>query len=229
VNRKLLLALFFVLVSMPFSDVSADLIVFKTGQDTTGNNLDGIKNDTGLPTTVNVAEIAGLTLTVVDISSDSAVVDQLNATATSFGVDAINVGVGGSDDSDQFDSSLNESVVFRFNQDVVINSVDFFGFNNSDSSTDVFSFASTTINGFSDQLGSGDVFTFTGGLAIAANTDFTVRAVSGSIGFEDWDVTVTAVPEPGSIAILCALCGGFWVRRRYFSKKKNAEKSSAKA
>lgn len=124
-NRKLLLALFFVLVSMPFSDVSTDLIVFKTGQDTTGNNLDGIKNDTGLPTTVNVAEIAGLTLTVVDISSDSAVVDQLNATATSFGVDAINVGVGGSDDSDQFDSSLNESVVFRFNQDVVINSVDF--------------------------------------------------------------------------------------------------------
>ena len=156
-NRKLLLALFFVLVSMPFSDVSADLIVFKTGQDTTGNNLDGIKNDTGLPKTVNVAEIAGLTLTVVDISSDSAVVDQLNATATSFGVDAINVGVGGSDDSDQFDSSLNESVVFRFNQDVVINSVDFFGFNDSDSSTDVFSFASTTINGFSDQLGSGDV------------------------------------------------------------------------
>lgn len=162
-NRKLLLALFFVLVSMPFSDVSADLIVFKTGQDTTGNNLDGIKNDTGLPTTVNVAEIAGLTLTVVDISSDSAVVDQLNATATSFGVDAINV--GGNDDSDQFDSSLNESVVFRFNQDVVINSVDFFGFDDSDSSTDVFSFASTTINGFSDQLGSGDVFTFTGGLA----------------------------------------------------------------
>jgi len=107
----------------------------------------------------------------------------------------------------------------------VINLVDFFGFDDSDTSTDVFSFASTTINGNSDQLGSGDVFTFAGGLAIAANTEFTVGALSGSIGFEDWDITVTAVPEPASIGILCALGGGFLVRRRYLSKKKTAVKS----
>lgn len=62
---------------------------------------------------------------------------------------------------------------------------------------------------------------------------FRIYQVNGGQFYEIDNVSLTnnftAVPEPASIGILCALGGGFLVRRRYLSKKKNADEDIAKA
>ena len=63
--------------------------------------------------------------------------------------------------------------------------------------------------------------------AITLTFGFDVDAGTEDLFLDNLSVTgnLSAVPEPASIGILCALGGGFLVRRRYLSKKKTAVKS----
>lgn len=154
----------------------------------TGDNLDEVSL---VPTTVAVAEVPGLTLTVSAITGNGIGTD-LNATTRSFG---INSGDSG-DDTDAFDATFNESVTFSFNQAVLISQLDLVTFED----LDVFEFGSTTIN-FSDLSNTvTDIYDFSSPLTLAANEQFILRASSGVVGIEGIELTV--VPEPSSIALL---------------------------
>ena len=160
-----------------------------TGSPGLGDNLDEIQfADT--PQTVVVPEIPGLSITVHSIGPDG----DLNSTATSLGINA-----AGTDDTDAFDSILGDVATFSFNQAVSITQLDFTTF----TAGEVFDFAGAIINNGDLSNGTTDVYDFTVPLDIAANTQFSIQATSGTIGIEAMTLTaVAAVPEPSSIALL---------------------------
>lgn len=80
----------------------------------------------------------------------------------------------------------------------MVNQLDFTTFD----SGETFEFDGVTINNVDLSNGTTDVFDFAIPHAIAANTDFTLRATTGTIGIEALDVTVMAVPEPSTFGLL---------------------------
>jgi len=156
---------------------------------------------------VDVPEIAGLQMMIHAITGDGVLGSsgtRLNATSTSFGV---NSGASGVDKADRFDSAFSESVTFSFSQSVSISQLDFVGFDVGEQ----FSFGGQNIT-FSDlSNGSTDVITFSSPLVFAAGEQITISASSGTIGIEA--MTMTAVPEPSTLALF-AFSGGFLFLRR---------------
>jgi len=152
-----------------------------------GELLDGLDaTDIGTPAaTVTVPGFTSLDLTLLSIASDAASGDQLNATASSFG---INDGVTG-DETDAFDAGVNEIATFSFSQDVEITSLSFVIF----TSGEVFNFGGVSI---ADSAAPSNTFTFVDPLAIAANTSFNMQATTGTVGLTSFEVTV--VPEPSA-------------------------------
>ncbi|WP_162027695.1 MULTISPECIES: PEP-CTERM sorting domain-containing protein [unclassified Lentimonas] len=169
--------------------------------------VDGIDvADLGTATaTVSVPTFTGLTLTVVGLNSDTGSSDPtLNSTATSMGINAT-----GDADTDAYEAVFNQSVTFKFNQDVEVYQLDFTTFD----SGEVFNFAGTTITNSALSNGTLDTFDFSTPLLINANTNFTLQATAGTIGIEAF--TISAVPEPGTYALLSGICAlGFVMLRR---------------
>lgn len=157
-----------------------------TGSPGLGDNLDGIEvGDT--PITVSVPEIPGLMITVHSLGPDG----ELNSTSISLGIN------GDSDtDTDTFESDFNQIAIFSFNQAVSVTQLDFTNFE----SGEVFNFGGTSISNGDLSNGTTDVYDFNVPLEIAANTQFTLQATTGSIGIEA--MTLTVVPEPSSTALL---------------------------
>jgi len=164
---------------------------------TTGDSLDEIS----MPTNgIAVVEVPGLTIDVVSFTGDN-----LNATGSSFGINSTVPG----DDGDAFD--VGEDVTFRFNQAVDIEELDFTLFEGGD----VFNFAGTSIAFADTSMTSADRFTFPTPLRIAANTPFTLQATTGVVGLQQIELSVVAVPEPTSMALLVGGLGiAGWRRRR---------------
>ena len=144
--------------------------------------------------TFAVPEIAGLSITIVSISSTgtgSGTLD-LNSGSVNFGINSLGTT---DDDADAFDTALSEIATFSFNQDVEITTIDFTTFTVGEA----FNFGGQSIT-FSDNIST--IYTFSTPLAIAANTSFSMQATTGTIGIESFEVTV--VPEP-SAALLGAI------------------------
>ena len=141
----------------------------------------------------HATEILGLTLTVTGLGAVG-LGEDVNVTATGLGINA--EPTEGTDDTDAFGAGLNEFVTLRFNQDVLITQLDFTTFDLGD----VFDFAGNIINTIDLTNASTDVFDFVSPFAISANTDFTLRATTGTIGIEAFDVQ--AVPETSTLGLL---------------------------
>ena len=162
--------------------------------DSTSGGLGELIDDYTSPTPSSMIIVPGispeLNLTIIGFGPNGSI----NSTQTSLGINA----AGGGDDSDAFD--VGEFLTLRFDQDVTVSQLDFTTFQ----SGEMFEFAGFSISNGDLSNGTTDVFDFATPLAIAANTEFTMRATSGTIGIEAFDVHMTAVPEPTSIGFLTA-------------------------
>ena len=139
------------------------------------------------------AAVAGLTLSITDgtgFDSDTAVAF-FNVTGSSLGINS-----AGTDDTDQFESALNESLTIAFNQAVNIVSIDLVSFTDSET------FTVGDVN-FSADDDDNTVFTFTSGTAsFAANEGILLTAGNGNVGIEAITIEITAVPEPSSTMLI---------------------------
>lgn len=146
----------------------------------------------GTPVTVFVAGIPGLSVTTTGSAVNSAAV--LNASSFGLGIDT-----PGADDPDGVDTGpfVGESISFTFNQDVNISNVDF-----ADVDPvlgEAVAFGGVNLSGIA--LGPGADFTFPTPLNIAAGTPVLFTELSGD-GATIAGITVSSVPEPGSLAVL---------------------------
>ncbi|MEM1108768.1 MAG: PEP-CTERM sorting domain-containing protein [Planctomycetota bacterium] len=174
-----------------------------SGTLTTGDNLDDITN---VAATVSVVEIPGLTITASTGASDQT----LNSLSTSFGVDT-----DGSDDSDRLEGS--ESFSFIFNQPVTITEIDFIGLDSAAEFVVNVGGTEITINEAALSNTSSDLFTPSGSnlptfTNIAAGTALDFSINTGVVGLQG--ITLTVVPEPGSLALLVAATGYVFFGRR---------------
>lgn len=159
---------------------------------------------------------SGLTLTVSAFTGRAGSGFDINSTMTELGVNS----EGTTDDAaSRFDSVLDESITFQFSgaalaggQVVQISQLDFTNFDGGE----FFEFGSQLIG--NDNLANGvtDIYDFSTPLSLASGESFTLTATAGSIGIEAFDITVSAVPEPGSLALLslAGLTGLGLTRRR---------------
>jgi len=189
----------------------ANVFLDNTG---TGASLDNIvPADIGTAAaTVNVTEISGLTLTVTGLTTgNTSSAPILNSTANSLGINAT-----GDTNTERFESAFAQSVTFQFNQAVQITQLDFTNF----SSGEVFDFAGQSISNGDLSNGTTDIYVFGSPFSIAANTNFTLQATSGTIGIEAFDVTV--VPEPSAFLLLALfgllVSGRSWVTSRVWNR-----------
>ena len=216
-----------VMLALAFSGLAnADIVIdftTNTGDPmapgSTGDLLD-VNNDAGeFPLSFDVVEdtLEGLTITINSISSIDSVTNptetEINATSGSFGINS----AGGADETDQFESDFQETLEFSFNLPVYIESVDLA---NLIEDSEVFNFGSEP--GITDaNTNNSDLFDFTNGdttlgLFLAAG-DTIVLSTSGTgtdVGLQAITVSVAAVPEPSSIALLGLLGIGAVARRR---------------
>ena len=159
--------------------------------------------------TTNVGGLTGLTLTA-----------QGTANAGSAFLDSSSVGLGVNssasnslDDADGVDLSSGESIAFTFSQDVSILAVDFENIDNGATPTDIVSFGSTSLPGSS--LTGTDTFTFAPPLFFTAGTAINFSEIAGDgVTLRSLTVEVSAVPEPGALAILGMGSVLVMVRRR---------------
>ncbi len=147
----------------------------------------------GTPVSANITAIPGLTITALGAATDTTAV--LNATADRFGINS-----AGADDSDGFETNFGESITFTFNQDVTILDIEFEDVDDSADSTDVIEFGGVSLPG--TDLGSGDTFTFSPPLFFAAGAPVLLQEISGNgFALQSFTIEVSAVPEPGSLAL----------------------------
>lgn len=203
-QKLLLKPLLFAVCSGVLLNSSAKGAIIRLDNTGVGAALDEINvGDIGTVTAgPHATAIPGLNITVTALGADGTGED-VNTTATSLGINA-----GGPDDTDAFDSALNEFVTFRFDKAVTVSQLDFTTFD----AGETFEFDGVTITNGDLSNGTLDTFDFAMPHAIAANADFTLRATTGTIGIEAFDVTVSAVPEPSSVCLLSL--GAFVVFRR---------------
>lgn len=167
------------------SSQGATLVFNSTTAGTTGAAIDGQTSGS-----FAVPEVSGLTVTIQSISTTSTP-GVPNSTASAFGINSSGAG----DDSSAFDADFIESLTLSFNQAVTITSFKLGSF----TGTDAFTFAGTAIVD-SDADGN-NVYTFSTPIAIAANTNFSLGATTGTVSFEN--IVLTVIPEPSA-----ALLGG---------------------
>lgn len=217
--RYALVVLLFISFSIPCNAQ----IVFGFGNEGTaiGGGLDG--EESGSFT------IDGLTITVTSFSGE------FKADGTSFGIDGFtpdNDAVGfdvrpeaggpGGAGPEQFTFSFDKAVtitgfsVSSFEADDQINLLDFTAENPL--------VASLESNGATE-------IDFLMNVDLGARNEIDVVTTAGTFG-NGWSLdsitvspSLSAVPEPGSIVVLCVLGGGFLARRRYLIKKNSVKES----
>lgn len=193
------------------ADIVLDFTPDSGSGPTLGDALVGIDVATA---SIAVPNAPGLEISVISISSstnDPATELFTTPSGNRFGINSGGATIGAGDDTDEFDSLFAEMVTFQFNQDVLITEIDFVSF----LETETFDFAGISFTG---PAGIADVFDLTANpIAIAANTDFSLAATSGSVGFQGLELTVvTAIPEPSALAfgLVGSLAGLVYHRRR---------------
>ena len=135
----------------------------------------------------------------------------LNGTASSFGINAQLTG----DDTDELDAGSGEQEILtlRFDQDIMLVSIDFVSLGGGDSAQ-----LYSSNNGIDMTISSSDSTNpFMIGTTVLANTDVDLNHLSGVFGIES--ITVETVPEP-AIATL-VLSAGFMLFRRRRSLSSN--------
>ena len=146
----------------------------------------------GTPVIAPVAGIPSLTVTAIGSAVNGAAL--LNASSFGLGVDT-----PGADDPDGVDTGffVGESISFTFNQNVEISDVQFADVDQV--LGEAVSFGGFNLSGI--DLGANTAFTFPTPLTVAAGTPVVFSELSGD-GATITGLTVTAVPEPGSIVVL---------------------------
>ena len=167
---------------------------------TTGDSLDNI--DVFPANNIDVAEDSGnLMLSIAGITgSTSTATTFLNSAGASFGIQSTN-------DFGTENTGFNgdESITISFNEAVVLQSVALTGLN---SPTDLLSFG-TDVDITQESAGDDDIFDFAGGgLVLAANEQIVISSGGGSSNLGISSITISAVPEPSSIALLGLLGPG---------------------
>jgi hypothetical protein len=148
----------------------------------TGAAIDGANSGS-----FETPEIPGLFITIHSLGSGGGV---LNATGSQFGINSDIV--GGGDNTSLFDTNIGEIATFSLNKDVTISVVSLTSLGN----TDQFEFAGTLITAANSTSG---VYTYSTPLAIAAGTQFSLEATSGSVGLASIELDV--VPEPTTVLL----------------------------
>jgi len=206
-SSRFVVALF--VSSMICSSASAAIVDFRSG----GNlgSLAGFDLNDSPPQTFSIPGFSSLSITFESISSSSAGA-RINSNADRFGVDSTGSG-SGTDDSDEFESSLLEIATFSFNQAVRITELDFVSFDDNEE----FQFAGLTIAGTAMNLNGFDVLDLSSSpIVLAADQSFSMQATSGSIGFQN--MNVTAVPEPSALLIVAGF--GFFGALKYRRRRR---------
>ena len=184
---------------------------------------DGI--DPFTPANAVMAGFPGLTLAID--GTTTAASGSFNGTGGTFGINSN----GTPDDSQRLDGDLSETLIFTFNQDVLITLIDFTSF--GDDSTAVITDSEGTVfnltgaqnveefgrdvneNGAIDNAN--PIVALAGvGVSIAAGSATPIPVdgrTSPDFGLEDIQIHVV-VPEPGSLAVLGLLGGVAAIRRR---------------
>ena len=182
---------------------------------------DGI--DPFTPTTA-LTDFPGLTLAID--GTTTAASGSFNGTNGTFGINS-----AGGDDSQRLDGDLSETVIFTFNQDVLITLIDFTSFGAdstaviTDSEGTVFNLTGAQnveefgrdVNGNGAIDNANSIVALAGvGVSIAAGSATPIPVdgrTSPDFGLEDIQIHVV-VPEPGSLAVLGLLGGVAAIRRR---------------
>ena len=126
------LSAFVALTLCTMCSAKADIIDFRVDSGTLGSSLDGID---AVINGITVPGFQSLTIDVTALSSNvagSVTLNGLTSGTRRFGIDLGEKTIGDGDDTDQFDAIFEESVSFRFNQEVTINSIDFVNFENGE-------------------------------------------------------------------------------------------------
>ena len=142
-----------------------------------------------------------------NVDSSSSAVPRANSNSGSFGVDASSSLTG--DDSDRFDALLSESLIIKFDKDVEFSFINFESFTNGES----FSIGGNTV-AFNSTGFSSSEYTPPIALSFAAGTPIEFAATAGSIGLEQIQINITAVPEPSSFALIGLFSMGTILVRR---------------
>ena len=176
------------------------------------------------------ADFPGLTLAID--GTTTAASGSFNGTPGTFGINS----AGGGDDSQRLDGDLSETLIFTFNQDVLITLIDFTSFGAdstaviTDSEGTVFNLTGAQnveefgrdVNGNGAIDNANPIVALAGvGVSIAAGSATPIPVdgrTSPDFGLEDIQIHVVvpdvAVPEPGSLAVLGLLGGVAAIRRR---------------
>ena len=176
-----------------------------------------------------LADFPGLTLAID--GTTTAASGSFNGTNGTFGINS-----AGGDDSQRLDGDLSETVIFTFNQDVLITLIDFTSFGAdstaviTDSEGTVFNLTGAQnveefgrdVNGNGAIDNANPIVALAGvGVSIAAGSATPIPPdgrTSPDFGLEDIQIHVVvpdvAVPEPGSLAVLGLLGGVAAIRRR---------------
>ena len=176
-----------------------------------------------------LADFPGLTLAID--GTTTAASGSFNGTPGTFGINSN----GTPDDSQRLDGDLSETVIFTFNQDVLITLIDFTSFGAdstaviTDSEGTVFNLTGAQnveefgrdVNGNGAIDNANPIVALAGvGVSIAAGSATPIPVdgrTSPDFGLEDIQIHVVVpdvVPEPGSLAVLGLLGGVAAIRRR---------------
>ena len=188
---------------------------------------DGI--DPFTPANAVMAGFPGLTLAID--GTTTAASGSFNGTPGTFGINSN----GSPDDSQRLDGDLSETLIFTFNQDVLITLIDFTSFGAdstaviTDSEGTVFNLTGAQnveefgrdVNGNGAIDNANPIVALAGvGVSIAAGSATPIPVdgrTSPDFGLEDIQIHVVVpdvVPEPGSLAVLGLLGGVAAIRRR---------------
>ena len=200
-----------------FANAQSGTILFTTDTDATNTTVgEAIQGMPIGPITGIETGIAGLTL---DIGSATAATDATLDPAV-FQAVGTRSGIMSGNDATSASFSNGENLTFSFNQGIFIES-SFFG---SLGASDTANFNGIALNDTNTAAGDIAIFTPGGnfeafatgpeGLFLAAGDSFTFSAGDGTVGLRNLVVTVAAVPEPSSAALLGLLSLGVVARRR---------------
>ena len=134
----------------------------------------------------------------------------LNQTTSSFGINVVGETCGGLENSAQVDGGCTgEYIAISFDADVMLNSLRISSFGSGDS-------GSVSVNGLTPSLLSSGLVSL-GNVYLTSGDSFVISYLAGT-GFsvDNFTVTPTSVPEPGSLVLLSVGIFGIVVARRRF-------------